>query len=239
MEVVGSGSYGNVYVCEDNPHLVIKKIRACRASSLELNGLDEFSWGHKFIVHVEQVFEEHDNLKILMRRYPYDVHKYILQTKCNLSLTETLRLEYQIGSALEYMHSHRLLHGDVKPDNIMMDGDRNFLLTDFSLAKSIGEDRITGRNQLYTGLYRPPVLFYNDCVPDGHMVKPGYDFFALFMTLLYVRFKFLIAKSSDSDYTIVKKYCHFKKHRFPKLMKNEFRDSVYKDVYFKVFDMCY
>ena len=239
MEIVGKGSFGCVIVCKENPKLVDKTIEMTSASSLELGELVAFCRGHVSLVNVERVFRRNDEIHIVMWRYSYDVYKYMHKHKLTLSIAATLKLEIQIGSALEYMHERRILHGDVKPENILMDFDNNFYLTDFSLSMQIGEEKISTRNQLYTSLYRPPILFYNDIVEGGHNLKPGYDFFALFMTMCYARFHFQIAMGKDKDSTFVKNFWYFKINMFPKIMKNDFKDVLYRDNYLKVFEMCF
>ena len=41
---------------------------------------------------------------------------------------------WQVGQALEYMHSKGLAHNDVKPDNILYCGEEGYKLSDFEYA---------------------------------------------------------------------------------------------------------
>jgi serine/threonine protein kinase len=52
-----------------------------------------------------------------------------------LELDETIRYVTQVASALDYAHAHGVIHRDVKPSNLLLDGDFSCIyLTDFGIA---------------------------------------------------------------------------------------------------------
>ncbi|HEV8266683.1 MAG TPA: protein kinase, partial [Thermoanaerobaculia bacterium] len=55
------------------------------------------------------------------------------------ALLETLSALVDVSHALDYVHARGLIHGDVKPKNVRVAGERAFLL-DFGLAIAKGEE---------------------------------------------------------------------------------------------------
>ena len=57
-------------------------------------------------------------------------------------LSEAVALDYarQIGSALDYMHSEKILHLDLKPGNVMLRKNGSVALIDFGLSKQYDEE---------------------------------------------------------------------------------------------------
>ncbi len=74
-----------------------------------------------------------------------------LQELGSLPLEEAVEIAYQIGSALDYMHSKGYVHWDVKPENISFryelseEGKIEAVLTDFGIARGTHEPaEVTG-----------------------------------------------------------------------------------------------
>jgi len=58
------------------------------------------------------------------------------------SEAECLRLMEQIGGGLAYLHDHRIIHQDIKPENILFDAtesDVKYVLTDFGISTRLKE----------------------------------------------------------------------------------------------------
>jgi eukaryotic-like serine/threonine-protein kinase len=50
----------------------------------------------------------------------------------------------QVADALEYAHANGIVHGDIKPGNLMLDSAANIWVTDFGLSRNEGEQASTG-----------------------------------------------------------------------------------------------
>lgn len=66
---------------------------------------------------------------VLSGIHPYKINMYFIQTAC----------------ALRYLHNQRIIHGDVKPDNIFIDASYNAVLGDFgcSIVLPHGNDSVS------------------------------------------------------------------------------------------------
>lgn len=85
-----------------------------------------------------------------------------------LEQAAALRLILQIAAALGLAHSHKLIHRDVKPENILLAADGRALLTDLGLMKDLNAsaDLTRSRACLGTVAYMAPEQFENARLAD-------------------------------------------------------------------------
>ena len=67
---------------------------------------------------------------------------------------------WQLVEGVRYCHSHRVLHRDLKPQNLLIDKEGNMKLADFGLARAFGVPLRTYTHEVntdpdYQGCYLP------------------------------------------------------------------------------------
>ena len=113
---------------------------------------------------------------------PYLVTEYIegqelKQLRRAQPLPEPRLLQLMIGvcHAVEALHHHKILHRDLKPDNVMVRPDGSPVLLDFGLAREVGGERLT-----QTGAFMgTPAYMAPEQAHDAARVDPRADVYAL------------------------------------------------------------
>ena len=73
-----------------------------------------------------------------------------LARESRLSVADAGRVMRDVADALEYAHAHGIVHRDIKPDNILLEG-RNAIVSDFGIAKVTHAAGELMRNSVITG----------------------------------------------------------------------------------------
>ncbi|XP_063226911.1 cyclin-dependent kinase 2-like [Bacillus rossius redtenbacheri] len=177
IEKVGEGTYGVVYKakCKVTGNLVaLKKIRlgsdydgvpstAIREISL-LRELD-----HPNIVKLLDVVSTDCSLYLVFELLVYDLKKFLDTTPSPLSVSLVKSYMYQLLSGVAFCHAHRVLHRDLKPQNILLDCKGYIKLADFGLARGFAMPVRTYTHEVVTLWYRAPEIlmgskFYSTAV---------------------------------------------------------------------------
>ncbi len=76
----------------------------------------------------------------------------LLEQSC-IPLDQAIRILEQIASALDYAHERGVIHRDVKPANMMIDGGGRVMVTDFGIAKVVEASAAASGVVMGTPLY--------------------------------------------------------------------------------------
>ncbi len=100
------------------------------------------------------------------------------QESAGLALPTVLELIEQLADTLDHLHGHQpaVVHGDVKPENVVVTADGRPVLVDFGAAMRVGDDR----ERLGTpGFSAPEVL-------AGEALSPAADVYSLAALTVYL-----------------------------------------------------
>jgi len=67
----------------------------------------------------------------------------VMQRTKPLPEPDALRIVSRVCDALDYLHTHQVVHRDLKPQNIMLCNDGSLRIMDFGIAKAATSKRIT------------------------------------------------------------------------------------------------
>jgi len=93
-------------------------------------------------INIMPIYEygEQDRLAYLVMPYVAGgTLRDIVGERGKLPISETTTIVEQIAAALDYAHQHGIIHRDLKPGNILFHADGRLLLTDFGIAKVLGD----------------------------------------------------------------------------------------------------
>jgi predicted Ser/Thr protein kinase len=142
-DVLGKGGMASVYRAYQSS---VKRYVAIKVMSPDIGGQPGFverfaqeaeviaSLEHPHIVPVID-YGTQDNLHYLVMRYIEGGSLEDRMRKGSLSLQEAARFLAEMASALTYAHKRGVVHRDLKPNNMLIDGSDNLYLTDFGIAR--------------------------------------------------------------------------------------------------------
>lgn len=139
-----------------------------------------------------------------------------------LSLDRTAELFTQVARGIAYAHSKNIIHRDIKPSNILLDDTGNAYVTDFGLAKLIGDSMDITRSGKIVGTpaYMSPEQLRGDSIDHRS------DIYSLGVVLYYMLAGRAPFDASDTNLISVI-YQHLEKTPPP---PSDFNDEIPREV---------
>lgn len=169
LEPIGQGAYGVVYRARDRKSkavVALKKIRldndetdedGVPSSSLREIGLLK-DLNHPNVLHLIDVQIHQSNLYLIFEHLDLDLKKLLDHHRNGLPGPLVKSYMWQLLQGLSYCHARRVLHRDLKLQNLLVDRKGNIKLADFGLARCIGLPIRTYTHEVVTLWYRSPEL---------------------------------------------------------------------------------
>jgi tRNA A-37 threonylcarbamoyl transferase component Bud32 len=148
-EVVGHGGMSTVYKAHDS---LLERNVALKVLHQQYNEDEDFV--ERFKREARSVAQlQHPNIVTVIDRGEEDGRQYIVfefidgenlkelvVRKGRLDLHDALEIALETARGLAFAHDHGLVHRDVKPQNVLLNGDGRAKVTDFGIARSLDVD---------------------------------------------------------------------------------------------------
>lgn len=159
-EIGAEGRNSRTYVARDHQldaEIVTKQIAKKKLDSPD-NFFDEskalYASAHPNVVQIHYACQDADHIYLAMPYYRKGSLKGLI-TGRHMTVREIVTAGCQVLSALHNIHSKRLIHFDVKPDNILLSDRGEALLSDFGLAKQANYSGVASQDRLYVKMIPP------------------------------------------------------------------------------------
>ncbi|HJP78483.1 MAG TPA: protein kinase [Pseudonocardiaceae bacterium] len=184
---IGVGGMGAVWLATDltlDRQVAVKRAHAINTdggdtTKLEVEAELAAKVRHPNIVEVYGVVGEADDQWLVMEYVPSRSLAQLIAEQHTLSVPRAIHYVRQIADALDAVHRAEVVHGDVKPANILIPDNGIAKLSDFGVSRQVwnAETLHTTGPILGTPAYMAPELL------DGKRPSPASDLFALGATL--------------------------------------------------------
>lgn len=145
---IGSGGFGATYKAEISPGVVVA---VKRLSVGRIQGVQQFHaevktlgrWRHTNLVTLIGFHVSETEMFLIYNYLPGGNLERFIQERSRRPINWRMlhKIAVDVARALAYLHDHcvpRILHRDVKPSNILLDNEYTAYLSDFGLARLLG-----------------------------------------------------------------------------------------------------
>jgi eukaryotic-like serine/threonine-protein kinase len=161
-ELLGSGGMGEVWSARDTALDRPVALKFLSSKALAVLDTDQLigeakaasALNHPNIVTIHEVVQSESTLAIVMELVEGVPFRQLAGEP--LPTAELLEIASQIARALAAAHAGDIVHGDIKPENILLRRDRYVKVQDFGLARKVNTETIASAGQpglRHTSLY--------------------------------------------------------------------------------------
>lgn len=192
-EKIGSGSFGTIHKCSNNHNeeLAVKIIKCKNGLPCLFEVSIMTTLKNEFINSAIKIHANKEKLFIVQNLAISDLRKYRYYNKYNYELS--VKWIYSICHGIKYLHSLNIIHGDIKPNNILVYSDNTVKITDFNMSTKTTWNK---RYKPCTNNYRSVEGWVDTCW------NLPLDIWSLGCTIYYIKYGKSLFVSQDKDESI-------------------------------------
>ncbi|KAK2704862.1 cyclin-dependent kinase 17-like isoform X2 [Artemia franciscana] len=163
LDKLGEGTYATVYKGKSrltDTIVALKEIRLEHDEGAPCTAIREVSLlkelKHANIVTLHDIVHTEKSLTLVFEYLDKDLKQYMEDCGNVLSMSNVKLFLFQLLRGLAYIHTRRVLHRDLKPQNLLISEKGELKLADFGLARAKSVPTRTYSNEVVTLWYRPP-----------------------------------------------------------------------------------
>ncbi|XP_006628604.1 cyclin-dependent kinase 18 [Lepisosteus oculatus] len=163
LDKLGEGTYATVFKGRSKltENLVaLKEIRLEHEEGAPCTAIREVSLlknlKHANIVTLHDIIHTDRSLTLVFEYLDSDLKQYLDNCGNIMSIYNVKIFMFQLLRGLSYCHKRKILHRDLKPQNLLINDKGELKLADFGLARAKSVPTKTYSNEVVTLWYRPP-----------------------------------------------------------------------------------
>jgi len=163
LEILGEGTYGKVRKARCRQSGEFRALKQMKISNRdegvpstairEIAILKELT--HENVVGLIDVFCKPGELVLVFELLDSDLKKHMKALNGKLSVSQVRNFSRQLLSGIEFCHAHRVIHRDLKPQNLLIDSNMRLKIADFGLARAFILPMPQYTHEVITVWYRP------------------------------------------------------------------------------------
>ncbi|KAK0400236.1 hypothetical protein QR680_003415 [Steinernema hermaphroditum] len=163
LQKLGEGTYATVFMgisLLTKKFVALKEIRLEQEEGAPCTAIREISLlrhlRHANVVTLHDIIHTDRLLTLVFEYVERDLRQYMDDVSGPLDMRNVKLFLFQLLRGLTYCHQRRVLHRDLKPQNLLITSRGELKLADFGLARAKSVPTKTYSNEVVTLWYRPP-----------------------------------------------------------------------------------